>query len=117
MGYKIADALSLPAAPGPHPAASPYDKGIGRRLGLRSSVEHDHLDDGAEDMYAVIKGDGHLVTEGEQVPLRTGMFVAVTAGSARYVRAGDTGLVYIAVCTAPGETASLTHPEAPQPGD
>ena len=114
VGYKIADASSLPAAPARHPAASPYDKGIDQRLGLRTfdvyqvelppranSVEHDHCGDGAEDMYAVIQGDGQVVIDGEQVPVRAGMYVAVTAGSARYVRVGGTGLVYIAVCTAP----------------
>lgn len=88
---------------------------MGRRLGLRTfdvyqvelppranSVEHDHSDDGAEDMYAVIHGDGQVVVDGEEVPVRTGMFVAGTAGSTRYVRAGGAGLVYIAVCMAPG---------------
>lgn len=114
MGYKIVDASSLPAAPGPHPAASAYDKGVGRRLGLRTfdvyqvelppranSVEHDHSDDGAEDMYAVIRGDGQVIVDGEEVPVRAGMFVAVTFGSTRYVRAGAAGLVYIAVRTGP----------------
>lgn len=115
MGFKIVDASSLPAAPGSHPAASPYDKGVGRRLGLRTfdvyqvelpphahSVEHDHSDDGAEDMYAVIKGDGQVVVVGQDVPICPGMYVAVTVDSTRYVQAGDAGLVYIAVCTSPG---------------
>ncbi len=53
-------------------------------------------------MYAVIHGDGQVVVDGEEVPVRTGMFVAGTAGSTRYVRAGGAGLVYIAVCMAPG---------------
>ena len=114
MGYKLVDASSLPAAPGPHPAASRYDKGVGQRLGLRTfdvyqvelpprahSVEHDHSDDGAEDMYAVIQGTGHLAVDGENVPVSPGTFVAVTADSTRYIHAGATGLVYIAVCTAP----------------
>ena len=114
MGYKIVHASSLPAVPGPHPAASPYDKGVGRRLGLRTfdvyqvelppgaqSVQHNHAQDGAEDMYAVIHGIGHIAVDGEDVPVRPGTFVGVTAGSTRCVHAGDSGLVYIAVCTAP----------------
>lgn len=126
MGYKIVDASSLPARPGPHPAASPYDKGVGRRLGLRTfdvyqvelpprtqSVEHDHSEDGAEDMYAVTQGTGHIAVDGEDVPVGPGTFVAVTANSSRCVHAGHSGLVYIAVCTAP---ASVPAPDAERLG-
>jgi uncharacterized cupin superfamily protein len=114
MGCKVIHVSSLPAAPGPHPAASQYDKGIGRRLGLQTfdvyqvelppgahSVEHNHSDDGAEDMYAVIQGEGQVVVDGQDMPVQTGTFVAVTADSSRYIQAGDAGLVYIAVCTVP----------------
>jgi uncharacterized cupin superfamily protein len=114
MGYKIISASSLLASPGPHPAASPYDKGIGRQLGLQTfdvyqvelpphahSVEHDHSDDGAEDMYAVIQGEGHVVVDGQDMAVQAGTYVAVTADSSRYIQADAAGLVYIAVCTAP----------------
>jgi hypothetical protein len=63
------DAATIEAAPGPHPAASPYDKGIGQALGVEAfglyqielppgaeTVAHDHAADGAEDAYAVIRG-------------------------------------------------------------
>ncbi len=100
--------------PGPHPAAIPYDKGVGQALGVRAfgiyqvelppgaeTVRHDHLDDGAEDVYAVLDGTGTVVVDGQDVVVRPGQFVAVTAESARHVRAGDDGLVFIAVCAAP----------------
>jgi hypothetical protein len=55
------------SAPGPHPAASPYDKGVGAALGVHAfgvyqvelppgaeTVQHDHLGDGAEDVYPAL---------------------------------------------------------------
>jgi uncharacterized cupin superfamily protein len=109
--YKKLDVGTLQAAPGPHPAASPYDKGIGQALGVEAfglyqvelppgheTVPHDHAADGAEDVYAVVRGSGTAVVDGEEVALAPGEFIAVQPESVRYVRAGDDGLVFIAVC-------------------
>lgn len=111
MSYKTINAAALKPAPGPHPAASPHDKGIGHALGVRAfglyqvelppdgqTVRHDHTDDGAEDVYAIISGTGTVVVDGQEVPVQPGQFIAVTPDSARQVRAGDSGLVFIAVC-------------------
>ena len=99
------------AGPGPHPAASAYDKGIGAALGVErfglyqvelppgaETVAHDHTEDGAEDVYAVLAGSGWVIVDGEDVPVEPGMFVAVDRTSTRQVRAGPAGLAYIAVC-------------------
>jgi uncharacterized cupin superfamily protein len=114
MSYTSVDAAALKPAPGRHPAASPHDKGIGQALGVRAfglyqvelppggqTVRHDHTDDRAEDVYAIIHGTGTVVVDGQQVPVRPGQYIAVTPDSARQVRAGDGGLVFIAVCAAP----------------
>jgi uncharacterized cupin superfamily protein len=111
MSYRLVDIATLPPAPGAHPAASPYDKGVGAALGVRAfgvyqvelppgaqSVEHDHAVDRAEDVYAVLRGTGALAVDGDEVALRPGMFVAVTPAASRCVRAGGEGLVYIAIC-------------------
>jgi uncharacterized cupin superfamily protein len=111
MGYRAVAAADLAAAPGPHPAASAYDKDIGAVLGVgrfgvyqvelppgAETAAHDHVADGAEDVYAVIAGSGAVVVDGEEVPIRPGMFVAVERESTRHVRAGSDGLVFIAVC-------------------
>jgi dihydrodipicolinate synthase/N-acetylneuraminate lyase/quercetin dioxygenase-like cupin family protein len=111
LPYTTVDAAALSAAPGPHPAASPYDKGVGAALGLRAfgayqvelppgaeTVRHDHRDDGAEDMYAVLRGSGVVVVDGEEVAVHPGRFIAVAPESRRSVRAGSEGLVFIAVC-------------------
>jgi uncharacterized cupin superfamily protein len=114
MTYTRVDAAEIEPAPGPHPAASPYDKGVGQALGVRAfgiyqvelpagaeTVRHDHADDGAEDVYAVVRGTGTVIVDGHDVPVGPGQFIAVTPESARHVRAGDSGLILIAVCAAP----------------
>lgn len=111
MGYRVVDAAELAAAPGPHPAASAYDKGVGAALGVErfgiyqvelppgaETVTHDHAADGAEDVYAALRGSGVVVVDDEEIAVRPGMFVAVDRDSARHVRAGPDGLVFIAVC-------------------
>jgi hypothetical protein len=70
--YTRVHARALEPSPGPHPAASPYDKGI--------------------------SGTGTVVVDDDVVPIGPGDFIAVTPESARRVRAGDDGLVFIAVC-------------------
>jgi mannose-6-phosphate isomerase-like protein (cupin superfamily) len=64
-------------------------------------VPHDHAFDGAEDVYAVIRGAGTAVIDAEEIPLAPGEFIAVRPASRRYVRAGDVGLVFIAICAPP----------------
>ena len=88
-------------------------KGIGQALGVRAfgiyqvdlppgaqTVQHNHLADGDEDVYAVIHSSGAAVVDGQEVPVTPGQFIAVTSDSARYVRADD-GLSFIAICAAP----------------
>jgi uncharacterized cupin superfamily protein len=64
------------------------------------SAAHDHVHDHAEDVYAVVRGEGWVIVDGEETPLRPGQFVFITPDSTRHVRAGATGLGYIAVCGA-----------------
>jgi uncharacterized cupin superfamily protein len=109
--YTKVDAAAVARRPGPHPAASVYDKGIGEALGIRAfglyqvelppgaeTVAHDHAADGVEDVYAIVRGSGLAVVDGVEVPLAPGEFIAVAPGATRHVRAGSDGLVYIAVC-------------------
>lgn len=111
MTFRIVDPSDLDVGRGPHPAASPFEKRVGEAIGVTAfgmyqielpageeTVPHDHVDDRAEDAYAVLRGSGWLVVDGEDVPVAPGQFVAVTQESSRYLRAGDDGLVFIAVC-------------------
>lgn len=114
VAYKIVDPASLTAGPGPHPAASPFDKRVSADLGISAfevyqvelppgaeTVRHDHREDGVEDLYVILAGDGWVVVDEEELPMRPGLFVAVTIESARQVRAGSEGLVFVATCGAP----------------
>lgn len=113
MTYTRIDGANVQPAPGPHPAASPFDKSVGQALGVRAfgvyqvelppgaeTVRHDHADDRAEDVYAVVRGTGVVVVDDDEVPIGPEQFIAVTPESTRHVRAGDGGLVFIAVCAA-----------------
>ena len=111
MSYSVTHVDDVPAERGRHPAASPYDRRVSERLGLTSfaiyqvdvppgaSTEaHDHVHDGVDDAYAVIRGGGWLVVDGQEVPVGVGHFVAITKESNRSIRAGAGGCVLIAVC-------------------
>jgi uncharacterized cupin superfamily protein len=115
MSYAAIDAAALAAAPGRHPAASRFDKGVGEALGIRAfglyqvelppggeTVAHDHAGDRAEDAYAFLSGSGHVIVDGAEVEAVPGRFVAVSPGSTRQVRAGTGGLVFIAICAPVG---------------
>lgn len=111
MTYAIVHNADLKAGRGPHPAASPFDRRISERLELSafemykvelpagaSTEPHDHIDDGVEDAYAILRGDGWLFVDGEQVAIKAGHFVSVTQSSTRFIMAGDNGCDFIAVC-------------------
>jgi uncharacterized cupin superfamily protein len=111
MPFSVVDSSTIEPGPGPHPAASPYDKRITETLGVSafeiykvelpagaSTEPHDHLTDDVEDVYAIVRGSGWLVVDGERTPLGVGTFVAVTKESTRQVTAGDDGCELIAIC-------------------
>jgi uncharacterized cupin superfamily protein len=113
MSYTKVSGAEVEVGAGAHPAASPFDRRIGAALGVSAfglyqvelppgaaTVRHDHLEDRAEDVYAAIRGEGVVVVDGEEVPIEPGDFVAVKPDSIRQVRAGEAGLVFIAVCAA-----------------
>ena len=88
--------LTSRPAGGSYPAAIPIDRRISERLELSafrmckvefpagaSTEPHDHIDDGVEDAYAILRGDGWLVVAGGQVAIMAGYFISVTKGSIR----------------------------------
>lgn len=111
MSYRIVDPAALSAGRGPHPAASPYEKRLSEELGVTAfglyqvelpagaeTVPHDHLDDRAEDVYAILSGTGWLVVDEAETPVEPAQFIAVPVESTRHLRAGPEGLVFLAVC-------------------
>lgn len=114
MSFQIVDPADLDTGRGPHPAASPFEKRVGEAIGITAfglyqvelpageeTVPHDHRDDGAEDAYAVLRGDGWVVVDGQETPVGPGQYIAVTVESSRYLRAGRDGLSFVAVCASP----------------
>src|ERR1700761_6792983 len=111
MSFRLRNASEVTPGPGSHPAASEFDKGIGDALGITAfglyqvelpggaqTVDHDHRADRAQDAYAVLRGSGAVIVDGEATRVGPGDFIAVTPDSRRHVRADAGGLVFIAVC-------------------
>lgn len=96
------------------PRGGAFDKRISDELGVSAfevyqvelppgaeTVRHDHLADRVEDVYAILRGGGWVIVDDDSVPVEPGQFIAVTVESVRQVRAGKTGLDFIALCAAP----------------
>jgi quercetin dioxygenase-like cupin family protein len=62
-----------------------------------SGPEHDHAEDGQEEVYVPIRGRGAVRVDGEDVELHPGVAVFVTPESTRQLTAGDEGLTFVAV--------------------
>jgi quercetin dioxygenase-like cupin family protein len=67
--------------------------------------EHDHVANDQEEVYAVIRGGGVLRADGEEIPLRPGHFVYCPPSVRRQMVAGDDGLTWIGIGSAPSEAA------------
>lgn len=63
----------------------------------QAGKEHDERESGQEEIYVPVTGSGHIVVEGEKVPLEPGVFVLVEPESTRQVVAGPDGLAYVIV--------------------
>src|SRR5918911_692134 len=54
--------------------------------------EHDHAEDGQEEVYIVLRGGGEIEVEGERIPLDTETFVRVGPGVKRKIWPGGEGM-------------------------
>jgi quercetin dioxygenase-like cupin family protein len=59
--------------------------------------EHDERESGQEEVYTALHGSGVVRVDGEDLPLRPGLYVLVSADSTRQVVAGHEGLGYLVV--------------------
>lgn len=66
--------------------------------------EHDHAENGQEEVYAVVAGGGVLRADGEEIPLRPGHFVYCPPTVRRQMVAGDEGLTWIGIGSALPDT-------------
>src|SRR4051812_41811955 len=65
--------------------------------------EHDHAEDGQEEVYVTIRGSGEIEIDGERHPIDPDHLVCVKAGTKRKIWPGDEGMRIIALGGKPGE--------------
>lgn len=66
--------------------------------------EHDHAQDGQEEVYVTLSGSGEIEIDGERHPLDPDHLVRVSAGTKRKVWPGDSGIRLLVVGGCPGRT-------------
>lgn len=100
MGYRSFDAR------GAHERRKPVARELGARAirmnrfdnePHQAGKEHDERESGQEEIYLAVSGSGHVVVDGESIPLEPGVFVLVEPESTRMVVAGAEGLGYVVV--------------------
>ncbi len=69
--------------------------------------EHDHAEDGQEEVFAVLAGSGTLVAGGEEHPLEPGVFARVGPAERRRILAGPQGLRVLALGGTPGRPYAI----------
>jgi uncharacterized cupin superfamily protein len=66
--------------------------------------EHDHSEDGQEEVYVALRGSGEIEIEGERFPLDADHMARVASGVKRKVWPGDEGVRILIVGGVPGGT-------------
>ncbi|MGH2899488.1 MAG: cupin domain-containing protein [Solirubrobacteraceae bacterium] len=77
---------------------------------------HDHLHDGQEEVYVVLRGGGVIEIEGERVALGPDTAVRVGPDTKRQLHAGAEGMRVLVIGGVPGgvyEPPAFTEPEPP----
>ncbi len=62
-----------------------------------AGIEHDEAETGHEEVYLVLDGGGSVTVDGESVTMAPGDYLRVDASATRQVRAGPSGMRFIAV--------------------
>lgn len=78
--------------------------------GFRDYPEHDHAEDGQEEVYVVLRGGADFSVDGETVSVSPGQMLKVDATSKRRLEPGQDGVRILAIGCAPG--AVYERPEA-----
>jgi quercetin dioxygenase-like cupin family protein len=107
MAHRVVDVNQIEASHG-------VFRGLSEPLGVSSFAinqlelppdgegpEHDHVEDGQEEVYAVIRGAGAVRIDGEPHRLEPGRFVFVSPEHRRQLVAGEHGLVWIGIGSRP----------------
>lgn len=71
--------------------------------GCTGYPEHDHANDGQEEVYVVLAGSGKLVSSEGEFAMETGMLFRVGPGAKRKLLSGREGLTVLAIGGTPGK--------------
>ena len=80
--------------------------------------EHDHSEDGQEEVYLALRGSAEIEIDGERHPLDQNTMVRVSAGTKRKIWPGDDGIRVLALGATPGrpyEVQESTELGTPDP--
>jgi mannose-6-phosphate isomerase-like protein (cupin superfamily) len=80
--------------------------------------EHDHSQDGQEEVYVVMRGNGEIEIQGERIAVDPETMVRVSAGTKRKLYPGDAGMRVLVVGGVPGQAYAVrdfTELGAPDP--
>ena len=86
--------------------------------GVTAYPEHDHSEDGQEEVYVTLRGDGEIEIEGDRHPLDPETMVRVGPGTKRKVWPGEAGVRLLILGSVPGqayEPPEVTLLGAPDP--
>ena len=70
--------------------------------GADAHPEHDHAEDGQEEVYVVLDGKAEILIDGETIDLAPGTMVRVASGTKRKIRTADSPARVLALGAAPG---------------
>ena len=70
--------------------------------GFELYPEHDHGEDGQEEVYVILRGAGEFEIEGERVPVDTERIIRIPAGTKRKLWPGPEGVRVLALGGVPG---------------
>jgi mannose-6-phosphate isomerase-like protein (cupin superfamily) len=70
--------------------------------GFAHYPEHDHSEDGQEEVYVLLRGSAEFTVDGERLPLDAGGLLRVPAGSKRKLEPGADGVRILAIGWTPG---------------
>ena len=80
--------------------------------------EHDHAEDGQEEVYLPLRGSGEVEIDGERHPIDAETMVRVSAGTSRKLWPGADGLRVLVIGGCPGkayEAPEITELGVPDP--
>jgi hypothetical protein len=69
--------------------------------------EHDHTEEGQEEVYAPVKGSGEIEVDGERIAISPEVIVRVGPASRRKLYSGPDGLRVLAMGAVPGKTYTI----------